>query len=423
MRITDVYLEERPFVSQLVSFGKIEDVRLAEVHLLVGENGSGKTRFLCTLAAAIGNSGDLNRRGRLGKFAVAAKHSTYVFYSDGQRHDQYSIADPMPSAYDFAHNKGPGKPMVNIKGIFNSTVATLAFRGGIRASTSVVAAFKELPETDWSQQLSFDRETNAENDLLGQSLVNLKVQAGMHLASPDANLPNRFVAISQQLENTIARVIGKSFSFMVTVHPKTKLIAVVDGIPMDFDALPDGLRAIVGWLGACVIKLSRFYVDSVSPLREYSVLLIDEPETHLHPAWQRRLVPALQFMLPRSQLFIATHSPFIISSVNEGYIYVFRHSVDGVRITKPQPCSQGDTWLDAVEDILGVKEWYDPETEALLTEFRTARDELRANFSEQRFDAIVALSAKIAIRSESLSVMMGKEINQLTKQLALKQGE
>lgn len=422
MRIDHIYLEELPFSPQYVRFGTSEVEDAAEVHLLVGENGSGKTRFLCSLAAAIGNPGDLNRRGRQGTFTVVAEHEGETYYSDGKRHGRFEAKARLPTAVEFADSK-VSTVMANLQGIFDSKVAALAFRGGIRASNSTVAAFKELPEMDRGQQLSFDREIQSENDILGQALVNLKVQAGMHLASPDSKLPNRFVAVAAQLETTISRVIGKSFSFMVTVQAKPKLIAVVDKTPMDFDALPDGLRAVIGWLGACAIKLNHFYPDSGSPLREYSVLLIDEPETHLHPAWQRRLVPALQHMLPKSQVFIATHSPFIISSVNVGYIYVFKSMPAGVEIAKAQPCSRGDTWIDAVEDTLGVKEWYDPETEALLSEFRTARDELRANFSERKLEALYDLSGRIAKRSSSLNAMMGKEINQLTKQLAMKQGE
>jgi hypothetical protein len=40
------------------------------------------------------------------------------------------------------------------------------------------------------------------------------------------------------------------------------------------------------------------------------ILLIDEPELHLHPQWQARLLPALRKLAPRAQILLATHSAY-----------------------------------------------------------------------------------------------------------------
>lgn len=53
------------------------------------------------------------------------------------------------------------------------------------------------------------------------------------------------------------------------------------------------------------------------------VLLIDEPETHLHPRWQRRLVPALLAAVDtiratdrgETQLIATTHAPLVLASM------------------------------------------------------------------------------------------------------------
>lgn len=46
------------------------------------------------------------------------------------------------------------------------------------------------------------------------------------------------------------------------------------------------------------------------------VVLIDEIETHLHPKWQREVIPLLMNLFPNIQFFITTHSPQVISSVS-----------------------------------------------------------------------------------------------------------
>jgi hypothetical protein len=56
------------------------------------------------------------------------------------------------------------------------------------------------------------------------------------------------------------------------------------------------------------------------PQREL-FLLIDEPETHLHPRWQRGILPALMAVAEvldpelKLQLFVTTHSPIVLASV------------------------------------------------------------------------------------------------------------
>lgn len=60
--------------------------------------------------------------------------------------------------------------------------------------------------------------------------------------------------------------------------------------------------------------------EGVSPAGSL-VLLLDEPENHLHPRWQRRLLPALLSAVegfpetPAVQLIVTTHSPMIVASI------------------------------------------------------------------------------------------------------------
>jgi hypothetical protein len=39
------------------------------------------------------------------------------------------------------------------------------------------------------------------------------------------------------------------------------------------------------------------------------VLLIDEPELHLHPEWQARILPALRALAPEAQIIATSHAP------------------------------------------------------------------------------------------------------------------
>lgn len=45
------------------------------------------------------------------------------------------------------------------------------------------------------------------------------------------------------------------------------------------------------------------------------VVLIDELDVHLHPKWQRLVVESLRTTFPRMQFIVTTHSPFIVQSL------------------------------------------------------------------------------------------------------------
>lgn len=45
------------------------------------------------------------------------------------------------------------------------------------------------------------------------------------------------------------------------------------------------------------------------------VVLIDEVDLHLHPAWQQKVIDNLMNIFPKVQFIVSTHAPAIISSV------------------------------------------------------------------------------------------------------------
>lgn len=51
------------------------------------------------------------------------------------------------------------------------------------------------------------------------------------------------------------------------------------------------------------------------------IILIDEPEIHLHVALQKRILPYLEKCFPNAQFIVATHSPFIITSLKNATLF------------------------------------------------------------------------------------------------------
>ena len=61
-----------------------------------------------------------------------------------------------------------------------------------------------------------------------------------------------------------------------------------------------------------------------------AILLIDEIENHLHPTWQRRVIPALLEHFPGLQIFATTHSPFVVAGLKAGQVHLLNRDENGV---------------------------------------------------------------------------------------------
>lgn len=129
------------------------------------------------------------------------------------------------------------------------------------------------------------------------------------------------------------------------------------------------------------------------------VLLIDEVESHLHPQWQRRIVPALlavmQELAPDTgvQVFFTTHSPLVLASLEPAFdrerdaLWMFDLTNTGeVHVTKDAWHRRGDAsaWLRS--EVFDLGEARSEEAEKALGE---ARAFMAADVPERvGFDAI-----------------------------------
>jgi hypothetical protein len=110
------------------------------------------------------------------------------------------------------------------------------------------------------------------------------------------------------------------------------------------------------------------------------VLLFDEIEAHLHPRWQRAVVPAVLKVMntlsdaynPRVQLLAATHSPLVLASVEplfeEDCDRLFHLDLRNGRVHLDEECwaKQGDVvnWL--VSDTFGLQQGRSVEAERAI---------------------------------------------------------
>ena len=77
------------------------------------------------------------------------------------------------------------------------------------------------------------------------------------------------------------------------------------------------------------------------------IVVIDELDLSLHPTWQRRIVDILKELFPKVQFICATHSPFIIQSLEPGELITLDSILDEEY--------SGQSIEDIAEDVMNVK--------------------------------------------------------------------
>jgi predicted ATPase len=152
---------------------------------------------------------------------------------------------------------------------------------------------------------------------------------------------------------------------------------------------------------------------------EFFVVTMDEPENHLHPSMQRSLMPRLLDAFPKAQFIVATHSPFIVSSVRESAVYVLRYNhsekreIDGFvpETTSSRVISElldtvnkSSTANEILREVLGVEatvpEWVSEAVRSIVNRysaktlstqvFAELRSELKALGYESQYPSAMA---------------------------------
>ena len=101
-----------------------------------------------------------------------------------------------------------------------------------------------------------------------------------------------------------------------------------DGHVAPWSELSDGYHvfiALVADIARRAVMLNEFD-GADAPARVEGVVLIDELDLHLHPRWQRVAIPSIRHVFPRLQFVVTTHSPQVLSSVENRQV---RRLVDG----------------------------------------------------------------------------------------------
>ena len=168
------------------------------------------------------------------------------------------------------------------------------------------------------------------------------------------------------------------------------------GLLLGFEQLSDGQRNMLGMVADMAYRASTLnpHLGADAAANTPGVVLIDEVDLHLHPAWQRRVLTDLTRAFPRIQFVVTTHSPQVLSTAPAGSVRL----IDAEHKERRVGSTAGKDSNALLEDILDVP--------ARPQEVKNKLEELARKIDDGQFE-----EAKTLL--EELSGILGADDSQV----------
>lgn len=92
------------------------------------------------------------------------------------------------------------------------------------------------------------------------------------------------------------------------------------------EQLSDGYKSAISLIADIAYRMSSLNPQLLDRVLDDTpgVVLIDEVDLHLHPAWQHRILHDLMSIFPKVQFIVSTHAPAVIHSTQVGNMIVLK---------------------------------------------------------------------------------------------------
>jgi predicted ATP-binding protein involved in virulence len=173
--------------------------------------------------------------------------------------------------------------------------------------------------------------------------------------------------------------------------------------PFGLSELSDGYSAVMRIITEIMLRMEG---RQNSPYDLEGIVIIDEIETHLHVELQKKILPFLCDFFPRIQFIVSTHSPFVLSSVENAVICDLQNRI-------------------VTEDLSGysydalIESYFKSDKYSAILKRKVARYEALADMpekSDQEMDKYFELKHELS----NLPKYLAPELDVKLKQIALK---
>ncbi|GLO25402.1 ATPase AAA [Pseudomonas putida] len=286
--------------------------------LIVGQNGAGKTSLLNAIFESLnnyvryGHKNEQTHKNQLRQHLENIKNypqnelSSLEYirkirksYVDGRKAGFFKVSDVEKLSESMSGNRAVLK-------LFKAHR-----QADIQQVHSARAAVKDNPRTDSNQTLSADLE---------QHLVNLRVRSALAQLAGNEHIKTKEIeAWFDKFERDVQYLFeDESVRLIFDADHMRYFISQHGRLNYSFQELSSGYSAIFDIFGDLVVRSEYL---GITPEELQGVVFIDEIDAHLHVSLQRKILPFLIQSFPNIQFIVTTHSPFVLSSVDDVLIY------------------------------------------------------------------------------------------------------
>jgi len=386
----------------------------AEIHIFTGENGTGKTTLLTVLASTFdGRANEENLLFELKKRVNKLYKGSWKIDFNNEIVFEQKLSDPFESTtfgsskidklsnYQRLNSYNSGSDLLNF--------AVFAYSGNRIVKNEDIEFFRPYRENPLKDSLNFvkDYTTYSINQWIAHNLSSRAIEK----EKQNIEKANRFAKNIQNFQEVIEKIIDYKIEFVLDTGNKSLLVKLHNE-EIGFDVLPSGLQSLISWVGDLLMRLDNLkWADDLPVFEKNLILFLDEIEVHLHPAWQRKVLPVVQKLFKNSQIFVSTHSPFVVNSIDDAWVYKLKLENGKAKVADIVRSEDGISYQTVLSEIFGIDEEFGGKTQEDLDKFY----EIVRNGKKIKEKELLELAKSLAVQSEELNSIVQIELRQLSR--------
>lgn len=212
------------------------------------------------------------------------------------------------------------------------------------------------------QRYSNQRRDKTETYFIKETLISL---AALGYGNQIVNANEGAIAIYEGFIDILKTVLPPKLGFKSLSIRIPEVILETDSGEFSIDAVSGGIASIID------LAWQIYMFDETD---KPFIVSFDEPENHLHPEMQKTLLPNFLKAFPNVQFIVASHNPFIISSVNDSNVYALIYN-DKNKVTSEllENVEKSGTANEILRQVLGIEtttpDWVDDRISELLKKY------------------------------------------------------
>lgn len=291
--------------------------------ILTGKNGSGKTSLLNSIAAFLNSITKSNDPMDAMRYLELDKKNLLHAVDKSEDSIQVREIEKRIENYEKRIKDSTGGimmemnfPLADIRSAFEKGEFVVAYYKAERIFKAHIPKHVEKIElkNDYAIQ-----ETPREDFI--KYLLDLKMTQALAVSNGKKEKAEKIGHWFDDFQDLLRKIFENDSVKLEFDEETFKFQILMDGRePFDFNTLSSGYAAILDIMLDLIIRMEK-QTNRVFDFSVPGIVLIDEIDTHLHLALQKKILELLITFFPNIQFIVSTHSPFIVNSLDNAVIY------------------------------------------------------------------------------------------------------